>query len=245
MIGFILLQTQTLGSTSADSVVADTAHKVVNATQQVPQVASKISAFELVMKGGPILIPIALLLLLTIYVLIERIIVINRAARNDRRFMDSVKDAIVNGNIDAARALCKSSSAPEARVVEKGIARIGKPMKDIESAMESEGKLQIARLERRMGILNIIGRIAPMLGFVGTIMGVIKIFYDIAQSNTISIDVIAGGLYQKMITSAAGLVVGVIAFAGYHWLNIIIEKVILRMETSSVKFIDLLQEPTH
>jgi biopolymer transport protein ExbB len=248
MISAILLQAQTLGSTTVDSV-ADTLHRTATvATASAAPVAKELSLIGLIMKGGPgllmILIPIALLLLLTIYVIVERILVINRAAHNDQRFMDSIKDSILNGNLDSARALCKNSSSPEARVIEKGISRIGKPMKDIESAMESEGKLQIAMLERRMGVLNIIGRIAPMLGFIGTIMGVIKIFYDISLSNTISIDVIAGGLYQKMITSAAGLMVGVIAFAGYHWLNLIIEKVILRMETGAVRFIDMLQEPT-
>jgi biopolymer transport protein ExbB len=243
MIGSILLQ-NTIGSTTVDTV-ADTLHKAAATATQVTQPSMKdISGIELVMMGGWILVPIVILLLLTIYVIIERIMVISRASRNDRRFMENIKDAVKNGNVDAARALCRSSATPQARVIEKGISRIGKPMKDIESAMESEGKVQVSKLEARMGILNIIGRIAPMLGFVGTIIGVIKIFYDIAIANTISIDVIASGLYQKMITSASGLIVGIIAFAGYHWLNLIIEKIIARMEHSAVEFIDLLQEPT-
>lgn len=245
MIGSILLQTQTIGSTTADTLnaAAQTVTATVTQTPPVPPV-QQLSVIDLVMKGGWVMLPIAVLLVLTIYVLIERIIVVNRAARNDRRFMDDIKDYIVNGNVDSARALCKSSSTPQARVIEKGINRIGKPMKDIETAMESEGRVQVTKLEARMGVLNIIGRIAPMLGFVGTIIGVIKIFYDISLSNTISIDVIASGLYQKMVTSAAGLVVGIIAFASYHWLNLIIEKIIARMEASSVAFIDILSEPT-
>ena len=243
MIGSILLQ-NVIGSTTqtAGDTIAKTAN-TVGAVVSHPKEQS-LTLIELVMKGGWILLPIGLLLLLTIYVLIERLLVISRATKNDRRFMDSIRDSVMNGNIDAARSLCRSSHAPEARVIEKGIARIGKPLKEIEGAMESEAKLEINRLESRMGVLNIIGRIAPMLGFIGTILGVIKIFYDISLSNTISIDVIAGGLYQKMIASAAGLLVGVIAFAGYHWLNLSIDKIINRMEAYAVKFIDLLQEPT-
>lgn len=245
MIGSILLQNVTVGSTQAVTDTVNNATAAIAAapvTQQAKE--QSLTLMELVMKGGWILIPIALLLLLTIYVLIERILVVSRASKTDKRFMDGIRDAVLNGNLDSARALCKSSAAPEARVVEKGISRIGKPMKEIEGAMEAEAKLEINRLEARMGVLNIVGRIAPMLGFIGTILGVIKIFYDISLSNTISIDVIAGGLYQKMIASAAGLLVGVIAFAGYHWLNLTIDKIINRMETHAVKFTDLLQEPT-
>jgi biopolymer transport protein ExbB len=245
MIGSILLQTQSIGSTAADTVV-NAAQTVTNTLTQTPPAPTvkQLSAIDLVMAGGYVMYPIAILLILTIYVLIERIIVINRAARNDRRFMDNIRDYIVTGNVDSARALCKSNNTPQARVIEKGINRIGKPMKDIETAMESEGRVQITKLEARMGVLNIIGRIAPMLGFVGTIIGVIKIFYDISLSNTISIDVISNGLYQKMITSASGLIVGIIAFAGYHWLNLIVEKIIARVEASAVQFVDILSEPT-
>jgi biopolymer transport protein ExbB len=245
MIGTILLQQITVGKTAADSI-ASAAQTAGNAIPSVPDAPKEkvLSSMELVMQGGWVLIPIALLLMLTIYVIIERVMVISKASRDDRRFMDTIKDYVSNGNMDAARALCRSSYTPHARVIEKGIARIGKPIKDIESAMEGEARLEIGKLERRMGILNIVGRIAPMLGFIGTIMGVIRIFYDISLSNTISIDTIAGGLYQKMITSAAGLMVGIVAFAAYHWLNIIIDKIISRIETSSVKFLDLLHEPT-
>jgi biopolymer transport protein ExbB len=246
MIGSILLQAVTVGSTTDSAAVIDTAQKAVNtAAQLTPQVKEQsLSMIDMVMKGGWVMAPIAVLFLLTVYVLIERIAAISRASKRNVLFMANIRDAVMNGNIDAARALCRNSNSPEARVVGKGLARIGKPVKDIESAMEAEAKLEINKLEKRMGVLNIIGRIAPMLGFVGTIMGVIKIFYDMALSNTISINVISEGLYQKMITSAAGLIVGIIAFTGYHWLNLIIDKVINRMESSGVEFIDLLQEPT-
>lgn len=242
MIGTILLQT-VIGQTTDTAAAASQA--LTNPPPSAPPITEKsLSAMEMVMQGGWILIPIALLLLLTIYVIIERIMVVTKAAKEDRRFMDTIRDYIHNGNIDAARALCKSSDTPKARVIEKGIARIGRPIKDIEGAMEGVAKVEVSKLDRRMGILNIVGRIAPMLGFIGTIMGVIKIFYDISLSNTISIDTIAGGLYQKMITSAAGLMVGVIAFGAYHWINITIDKIISRIESASVSFIDMLQEPT-
>ena len=127
---------------------------------------------------------------------------------------------------------------------EKGVGRIGKPIKEIEEAMESTGKLEINRLEKNLSVLSLVGRIAPILGFVGTIAGVIKIFYDISLTDNISIGVISGGLYQKMITSASGLVIGLIAFIGYYILNAMLDKTLNKMETASVEFIDLLQEPT-
>ena len=235
---------------STVTAAADTTTKTVTQVAETPPVASivpketSISLLELIMKGGVIMIPIVILLLITIFVIIERIVSIRRASKIDKDFMNNIKDFIKNGNIESAKSLCKNASNPGAKMIEKGISRIGKPIKEIEDAIENVGRLEVYKLEKNLGILSIIGRIAPMLGFIGTIMGVIKIFYDIALANTISIDVIAGGLYQKMITSAAGLVVGVIAFIGYHWMNIVINKIIHRMESDSVEFIDLLQEPT-
>ena len=129
-------------------------------------------------------------------------------------------------------------------MIEKGVSRIGKPIKEIEEAMESVGKLELNRLEKNLSILSLIGRIAPIFGFIGTIGGVIKIFYDISLTDNISIGVISTGLYQKMITSASGLVVGLLAFIGYYILNALLDKTINKMETASVEFMDLLQEPT-
>ena len=157
--------------------------------------------------------------------------------------MHQIRDYVHNGNMDAAKALCKNSMAPAARMVEKGITRIGKPIKEIEEAMESVGKLEINRLEKNLSVLSLIGRIGPIFGFIGTIAGVIKIFYDISLTDNISIGVISTGLYQKMITSASGLVVGLLAFIGYFILNAMLDKTINKMETASVEFIDLLHEP--
>lgn len=209
------------------------------------QTEASLSLFDLIVKGGYVMIPIALLLFIAIYVLIERIIALKRASQVDKNFMNTIKDFIVNGNIVSAEALCKNSTSPQAAVVGKGLSRLGKPVGDIKEAMEGAGRVEVYKIEKNMIILNIIGRIAPMFGFVGTIIGVVKIFYDISLAGgDIKIDTISGGLYQKMITSAGGLVVGIFAFAAYHILNIVIEKIINRIETNSMEFLDIINEPS-
>lgn len=233
---------------SASGAAADTLQKAAAPVLPVPTppVAKEatLSLLDMVMKGGYIMIPIGILSLLAIYVMIERILVISRASRHDRNFMITIRDFIKNGNIDAATAVCKNASTPQARLIEKGISKIGMPMKDIRESLEDAGKMEVYKLERNLGILSIIGRIAPMLGFIGTILGVIRIFYNISLADNISIGLIAGGLYEKMVTSAGGLVVGVVAFIAYHWLNIIVDKISHRLEHSATQFIDILQEPT-
>src|SRR5687768_17123804 len=176
------------------------------------------------------MIPIGLLSILTIYFFFERFLVISKSSKMDRNFMNHIKDYVHSGNMDAAKALCKNSTAPAAKMVEKGISRIGKPIKEIEEAMESVGKLEVNRLEKNLSVLSLIGRIAPILGFVGTIAGVIKIFYDISLQDNISIGIISTGLYQKMITSASGLIIGLLAFIGYYILNAMLDKTINKME---------------
>lgn len=241
MLNSLLLQITTTGT---DSVVRDTVQQAINTPVQEAPPQVTISLFDLLMKGGIVMIPLALLLLIALYVIIERALAISKAAKTDKNFMNNIRDFILNGNIDAAKSLCRNSTGASARVIEKGISRIGKPLKEIDEAIENVAALEVHKMEKHLAILSIIGRIAPMLGFIGTILGVITIFYDISLSNTISIDVIAGGLYQKMITSATGLVIGVIAFVGYHWLILVVDKVVHRMEHNAVEFIDLLHEPT-
>jgi biopolymer transport protein ExbB len=242
----VLLQIVSGTTTTAAQVIDTAANMATTAAQmpvpEAPKQAS-LSLLDLIMKGGYIMIPIGILSILTIYFFFERFITINKAARMDKNFMNHIKDYITNGNLDAAKALCRSTTAPAARMIEKGISRIGKPMKEIEESMESVGKLEINRLERNMSVLSLIGRIAPILGFVGTIAGVIKIFYDISLQDNISIGAISSGLYQKMITSASGLVIGLLAFIGYYILNSMLDKTINKMETASVEFIDLLHGP--
>jgi biopolymer transport protein ExbB len=244
MFNTILLQ---IVSNTAGAVnqVADSVNAAAQAlpTTVVPK-QDTLSLLDLIMKGGLIMIPIGILSVLTIYFFFERYITIKKASKLDTNFMNSIKDFIHNGNVDAAKSLCKNTTSPAARMIEKGVGRIGKPIKEIEEAMESVGKLELNRLEKNLGVLSLIGRIAPIFGFIGTIAGVIKIFYDISLTDNISIGVISTGLYQKMITSASGLVVGLLAFISYYILNSMLDKTINKMETASVEFIDLLQEPT-
>lgn len=229
-----------LGITVAGSAVADTTAKV--ATQVATKADVQMSLWELVLKGGIIMIPILLLSLLAVYFFFERLIAIRKASKSDTNFMNNIRDFIYDVKIDSAKALCKSTNSPVSRMVEKGIDRIGKPIPEIERSIESVGRYEVSKLERNLKILGIVAGIAPMLGFIGTIMGVIKIFYNISLSGNFSIGEISGGLYEKMITSASGLIVGVLAYAGYHYLNILLDKVIFKLEDSGIEFIDLLQK---
>ncbi len=206
--------------------------------------ADSMNFLELMMKGGWVMYPIYVLSILAIYFAIERYLTIRKASKIDDNFMKNIRDYLINGKMDAAIMLCKNTNAPIARLLLKGIKRIGKPIKEVESAVENEGRLEIYRLEKNMNWLGIIAGIAPMLGFVGTISGVIKIFYTISVEKVISIDGIAGGLYEKMITSAAGLIVGMLAHIAFHYLNSMIDRVSYQIESNAVEFIDLIQEPT-
>lgn len=157
--------------------------------------------------------------------------------------MDRIRDYIHEGKVDAALTLCQGTDHPLARMIEKGVKKIGRPLKEVEDSIEVVGKFEIYKLDKNLTILAVIAGIAPMFGFIGTIAGVIKIFYNISLADNISIGLIAGGLYEKMVTSASGLLVGIIAFIGYHWLSILVDRIVHRLETSVMSFIDILQEP--
>lgn len=227
--------------TQAPSNVQDTVKTAVTQLSTQPTTQS-LSLLDLLQKGGIIMIPIVILSLLAVYFFFERLIAIKKASREDTNFMNNIKDFVLNMKIDAAKAFCKSTNTPVSRMVEKGINRIGRPISEIERSIESVGKFEVSKLEKNLKILGIVAGIAPMLGFIGTIMGVIKIFYNISLADNISIGLIAGGLYEKMITSASGLIVGVLAYAGYHYLNILLDKVIFKMENNAIDFMDLLQK---
>lgn len=201
------------------------------------------SAFDIILKGGPVMIPLAILLVSSIYLFIERFITIQKASQIDPNFMRNIKDYILNGNIEGAKSLCKATNSPVAKIIEKGIQRIGRPVKDIESAIENAGKIEINKLEKNVNILNTIAGLAPMFGFLGTIIGVITIFQEISIKNSIEIGTISGGLYVKMVTSAAGLFIGMLAFAAYSFLTNRIDREMRNMELSAIDFIDLLEEP--
>lgn len=203
-----------------------------------------LSFLDLITKGGWVMIPIGLLSVLSVYLMIERYLTIRRASKVDPAFMANIRTLLLDGKTDSALAMCGTTNTPIARLLEKGIKRLGKPIKEIESAVENTGKLEIYKLEKNLAYLGIVAGIAPMFGFVGTISGVIKIFYNISIADNISIGLIAGGLYEKMITSLAGLLVGIIAHIGFHYLNAMIDRVSFQIESTAVEFIDLIQEPT-
>ncbi len=215
----------------------------IDSIQAPTTIVNTESAFDILLKGGPVMIPLALLLVATIYLFIERFITIQKASQIDPNFMRNIKDYILNGNIEGARSLCKATNSPVAKIIFKGIQRIGRPVKDIESAIENAGKIEISKLEKNVNILNTIAGLAPMFGFLGTIIGVITIFQEISIKNSIEIGTISGGLYIKMVTSAAGLFIGMIAFAAYSFLTNRIDREMRNMELSAIDFIDLLEEP--
>ena len=229
--------------------VADTARTIIDTTtgvaQQVAALPQEDLRFgDLLLKGGWVMLPIGILAVLGLVIFFERYFTIRKASKNESHLMVQVRDSIRSGNLESAIAICKNSNSPLGRMLAKGLLRIGRPIKDIEGAIENIGKLEVSKLEKNIGILGIVAGIAPMFGFLGTIAGVIKIFYDISKTDNISMGVISGGLYVKMVTSAAGLLVGIIAYVLYNILNIMVDKVILKLETDAIEFIDLLEEPS-
>jgi biopolymer transport protein ExbB len=171
-----------------------------------PPVAQKETLFDLFQRGGPLMIPLAILLVVAIFVFIERVIAINKASKMDDNFMNIIRDHIVSGNVSAARSLAKNTNHAVARMIDKGIQRIGKPIDAIERSMENVGRLEIYKMEKNVSILSVIGYIAPLFGFLGTIVGMFQLFYSIASTGEYSIANIAGGIYVKMISSASGLI---------------------------------------
>ena len=202
------------------------------------------SLFDLILKGGVLMIPLALLLILAIYIFLERFMTIKKASKIDPNFMNNIRDYVTNGNIAAAKNLCKNTDSPVARMVEKGLLRIGKPLKNIDVAIENTGKLELYKMEKSLATLATIAGAAPMLGFLGTVLGMIGAFYNLAQSGGEGgAELLAGDIYQALVTTATGLGIGIIAYIGYNTLVSMVEKLVYKMEATSVEFIDLLQEP--
>jgi len=206
---------------------------------------NKISLFSLLQKGGYIMYPLYLLLVIAIYVFFERMIAIKKAGTIDPKFMLIIRDNIISGNLVAAKTLAKNTDNPVAKMIEKGIMRIGKPLDAIEKSMENVGKLEMYSMERNLNVLSLVAGIAPMFGFLGTIIGMVQLFYGIASTGEYTLNTIAGGIYTKMITSATGLIIGLIAYVGHNYLTTQIDKTANKMETASADFLDILQEPTH
>ena len=202
------------------------------------------SVFGMLTKGGPIMIPLGLLFAAAVYVFIERLLVIKKAGQVDENFMSIIKDNISNGNLAAARSLAKNTNNPVARMIDKGIQRIGKPIDAIEKSMDNVGKLEMYKMEKNLNILSVVARIAPLFGFVGTIVGLVILLKEFATISNPSISQIADAMYIKLITSASGLIIGMLAFLGHSYLDTQINRTANRMEAASSEFIDILQEPT-
>jgi biopolymer transport protein ExbB len=202
------------------------------------------TVFGMLSKGGPVMIPLGILFALAIYVFIERFIVINKANKIDESFMSIVRDQVTGGNISAARSLAKNKNTPLSKMIDKGLQRIGKPIDAIEKSMDNVGKLELYKMEKNLNILSIISRIAPLFGFVGTIVGLVLLLKEFATISNPSISQIADAMYIKLITSASGLIIGMLAFLGYSFLDTQINRCANRMEAASSEFVDILQEPT-
>lgn len=202
--------------------------------------ATQISYFDLMMKGGWLMIPLLLLSIISVYIFSDRYIYIRNRKKVESSFYEKLRELIKNGKIDTAITLCSSANSSEARILLKGIQNIGKPIREINEQMEMEGKLEVYQYEGNMYFLGVIASIAPMLGFIGTIAGVIKIFYNISLADNISISLISGGLYEKLICSGVGLFVGIIAYVAYHYLNHKINKMTQQWEKQCMRFIDLI-----
>ncbi len=207
-------------------------------------VAESESLWSLLGKGGPLMIPLFLLFAAAVFFFIERLLVIRKAGKVDENFMSIIRDNILTGNIAAARNLAKNTQHPVARIIDKGIQRIGKPIDAIEKSMENVGRLEMYKMEKNLSILSVIARFAPLFGFVGTIVGLVLLLKQFASIANPSITQIADAMYVKLITSATGLIIGMLAYLGYSYLDTQVNRTANMMESASNDFIDMLQEPT-
>ena len=203
-----------------------------------------LSLWSLTIDGGYIMIPLALLLLVSIYIFIERCIVIGRASRDDDSFMKKIRDLIHEGDFESAENLCRKTDTPYSRLIKKGISRIGRPMNDVLVAIENTGNIEVAALGRGLSWLSTTAAGAPMLGFLGTVVGMIQAFFSLAKAGTgANITLLSGGIYQALVTTVAGLIVGIIALFAYNYLTSRINRVMNSMEAKTMVFMVLLNEP--
>jgi biopolymer transport protein ExbB len=225
--------------------IADTANKVIHTVSAGDTDGDgSLSFFELIKMGGWIMIPLGIMLLAAVYVFVERTIAVRNVGKIDQNFMNIVRDHIVNGNVSAARSFAKNTNNPVARIIDKGIQRIGKPIEGIEKSMDNVGQLEMYKLEKNLGILSVVSKAAPIFGFVGTLIGLMQLFSNIYAANEVEIGTISQGIYTKLITSISGLVIGLLAYLGYSYINTQIDKASNKMEAAAADFLDVLQEPT-
>lgn len=212
--------------------------------QQTAPTAITLDFWSLALKGGWIMLPLLLLSVVSMYIFGDRYIAIQRASKIDNNLMNQIRQNISSGKIDSALSLCRSTDKPLARMIEKGILRIGRPLNDVSAAVENVGNIEVSKLERGLPLLASVAGGAPMLGFLGTVTGMIQAFYDMANAgNNIDITLLSSGIYEAMVTTVAGLIVGIIAYFAYNILVAKVDSVVAKMEAATTDFMDLLNEP--
>ena len=225
----------------------DTMMTAVQDTAMVVEqpVEETINLFTMAQYGGWIMIVLAILLAFALYLFIERLVVLTKATKEDKTFMNRIRDYIKDGNMDSAIKLCQRTDTPSARMVEKGISRIGRPMQDVQVAIENVGNLEVSKLEKGLVLIATIAAGAPMLGFLGTVLGMVQTFFNMAQnaSGVIEIATLSEGMYQAMVTTVGGLIVGILAMFAYNFLVSRIDRVVRQLESRTMEFMDLLNEP--
>lgn len=229
----------------ANPVTDTIENAAANAPSTEVGITENISYLEFVMKGGIMIGPIILLLFFCVYVIIERYLSIKKAAKQDANLLNDVKMQLKTGKLENAILLCSRENTASGNILRSGISIVGRPISEIESVMEKTANIEIAQMEKGLGHLGLISGIAPILGFIGTISGVIKIFHTISNTGDLNIQTISGGLYEKMISSGAGLVVGVIAYSAYHLFNMMIDGFALKVQKQTLEIISTIQEPQH
>ena len=234
-----ILSTILLQAPDAAAVVPDTL------SQAVPQVIEQeLSVWDLCLKGGFIMIPLLALSLVCIYILVERSLVLKAALKEDRTFMKRIKDYITEGEFESAMKLCKNTNTPYARLIQKGVSRIGRPMNDVLVAIENVGNLEVARLEKGFSWLATTAAGAPMIGFLGTVIGMVEAFFALASAGgSANVSILANGIYEALVTTVAGLIVGIIAMFAYNYLVSRVNRVMNQLEAKTMEFMDLLNEP--
>lgn len=208
------------------------------------KVDQSVSILDLAIKGGWVMIPIGILSLIAVYIIIERILTLRKADKDPERFIERIKSLVYNGDIAGAITQCQQFDTPFSRMIEKGVTKIGTPLPNIEASVENVGKMEVYKLEKNLGILATISGAGPMLGFFGTVTGMVQAFIAIAQEEgTVSPKLLSAGMYEAMITTVGGLIVGIVAYVGYNYLVSRVDKIVHKMEYSSIEFIELLQQP--
>ena len=204
----------------------------------------RLSLWELAKEGGWIMVVLAIFSILAVYIFSERFITINKASRRDDNFMNLIRNFMIDGKLEEAKDLCKQTDTPISRMIEKGISRIGKPLNDIQTAIENVGNLEVSKLEKGVALIGMISGAAPMLGFLGTVTGMIRAFYDMSMAgNNIDIELLSAGIYEAMVTTVGGLFVGILAYIFYNIIVSKIDKVVNLLESKSIEFMDVLNEP--